>query len=134
MGENARELGMRKLVTLSIGLTMALSVAAWASDAGWTPDAKDIAKLESVLDLRSAEHFEGPSPEALAKYARVYTGVMVHGHRMIRGVLLLGTPTGTSIVPEKDLPQISDGGCGIIYLLYDPGAARVISIICNGIA
>jgi hypothetical protein len=127
---------MRKLLALSSSLAMVISFAAAESGSAWTPDAKDIGKLESVLKLSRAELIASgtKSPAPLAKYARFYAGVMVNGHRRIRGALLLATPPGRRIVPEKDLPNIMDGGCGIIYLLYDPETARVIWVRCNGLA
>jgi hypothetical protein len=125
---------MRAVLTMTVGLTMAASFAALASDTGWTPNAKDIARLESVLDLSRAQQLGGPPPEKLAKYARFYAGVVVHDHKMIRGVLLLAPRTRIEIVPEKGLPAIMDGGCGIINLLYDPKSARVVWITCNGLA
>ncbi|HXC57190.1 MAG TPA: hypothetical protein VNU97_17955 [Rhizomicrobium sp.] len=127
---------MRKLLTLSISLAIVISFAVAASGVEWTPDAKDIGKLESILRLSKAELITpGTKPPApLAKYARFYAGITVSGHRRIRGALLLATPPGMRVVPEKDLPRIMDGGCGIIYLLYDPETARVIWVRCNGLA
>ncbi len=127
---------MHKFFMLSISLAMALSVSVRAADVEWTPGAKDIAKLESVVNLSSATLISpGSKPPAhLSEYARIYAGVTIHGRRMIRGVLLLGTPTGASVVRETMLPEIMDGGCGIIYLLYDVEASRVASLRCNGVA
>ena len=127
---------MRKLLALSISLAMVISFAVRASSTEWTPDAKDIGKLESVLKLSSAELISPGSkpPAPLAKYARYYAGITVNGHRMIRGVLFFASPTGISVVREKDLPKIMDGGCGIINLLYDPEATRTVWISCNGLA
>jgi hypothetical protein len=53
---------------------------------------------------------------------------------MIRGALLLGTPTGMRIVPEKGLPEIEDGGCSFIYLLYNADTGKMVWIRCNGLA
>jgi hypothetical protein len=127
---------MRNLLALSISLTMAISATVAASGGELTPEAKEIAKLESVLRLSSAELTTlGTTPPApLAKYARFYAGITVGGHRRISGALLLSKPSGVRVVAEKNLPKIMDGGCGIIHLLYDPETAHVIWIKCNGLA
>jgi hypothetical protein len=52
---------------------------------------------------------------------------------MIIGVFVLGAGGGVRIVPEKELPEISDGGCGVITVLYDPTTSRT-QIRCNGLA
>lgn len=133
---------MHKLPILSVCLLMVFPLVARASNVDWTPDANDIARMESVLRLASAEHISPGTrpPEPLVKYARYYAGVSLNGHRMIRGVLIvvmppyLATRPGISIVRKEDLPIVMDGGCAIINLLYDPAVARTVWIRCNGLA
>jgi hypothetical protein len=125
---------MRKHLVLIIALFTLASFATKASEREWTPDTKDIAKLESVVDLSKAKHIESSPPAPLAQYTREYAGVWSNGRRMIRGAFLLGAPTGVRIVPEKSLTQILDGGCSVINLLYDAEADKILWIDCNGVA
>jgi hypothetical protein len=120
-------------------LCMALASLALEACSGsdiWTPDAKTIAKLESVIKIPKGRQDESTFP--LNKYRRYYWGTTKDGMPMINGVLMLagkGTqPPGVYIVREKELQISMDGGCGIVYLNYDPKAVRIVEIRCGGYA
>lgn len=84
---------------------------------------------------------EGADP--LDRYVRYYSGEWVDGARRVRGVFLVasiaaltqrGGVTGIRVVTSDDLPDISDGGCGVIELEYDVASDHVISLACHGSA
>ena len=71
----------------------------------------------------------------LAEYTRYYTGEVLGGSGLVEGVLLkvprYSNDAPINIVPPAAFPAIADGGCGVIYLLYDVDLGRVTSIACN---
>lgn len=98
---------------------------------------KDIRQLESVVRVPADP---GWQPAPLAKYRRYYTGITIHGHRMIQGELVLastdedGRPGVYPVGGVEDFPLIADGGCSVVNLLYDIAAKRITAITCNGYA
>jgi hypothetical protein len=106
-----------------------------AADATWTPTRGDIAHIEAGLKLPMVPTPSGP----LKDYERYYAGIVRNGHRMIRAefVALGITPQARGqvhITSEDKFPVIMDGGCGIVSLLYDVEAGRIVSVGCNGLA
>ena len=106
-----------------------------ASGATWTPTRADVARIEAGLKLPTVPTPSGP----LKDYERYYAGIVQNGHRMIRAefVALGVDPQARGqvhITSEDKFPVIMDGGCGIVSLLYDVEAGRVVSIGCNGLA
>jgi len=100
----------------------------------WAPDIKTIAKLESSIRLPSDKR---RATLAIASFARYYAAKTINGHRMIRGEFLepyRSIRPGVYIRTEDQFPPSPmDGGCGVIQLLYDVDAARVVWIHCNGL-
>src|SRR5471032_79553 len=95
---------------------------------------EDIAKLESIVRIPAGP---GSAPIPLAQYQRYYTGIVVHGRRMISGEFVVFGGQKPGIFPvgrEEDFPGIMDGGCGVVHLLYDIAAKRITEIGCNGVA
>lgn len=135
---------MRKLLTLVIGSAMIWSSSLLAADGDWKPNDNDIAKLESHMRLADAENPErAVPPEPLAKYDRYYLGVTMSGRRMIQGILIveplrawirLGKTSNAEVVDRRHFPEVYDGGCGVVNLLYDPLGGRMVWIRCNGLA
>ena len=60
------------------------------------------------------------------------------GKRVIVGVLLLpqidthGGPPKIHRVRLDQLPAVSDGGCSIVNVVYDPGRDEILGAWCNG--
>jgi hypothetical protein len=142
---------MKRLLILS--LIFAANVACAAPN--WTPDAATISRLESSIkpgDIpRSGPSTQYPSGHSplIAEYARYYAGYTAEGHHMIRGelvmpaalgnvVILTGSktkPVGIYVVgSEKDFPDILDGGCAVVHVIYAVETAHVVSLKCNGYA
>jgi hypothetical protein len=123
-------------------LVWACSGAAMADP--WTPDAQTIAKLESVVrlpDLGHSDQYPNGHVPAVTDYARYYAGDISMGangtnsrHIVFAQLVMLdaGTQPGIHMVATiADFPQIANGGCGIINLIYDVDQAQVIGLRCN---
>jgi hypothetical protein len=126
---------MRKILAASLWLLLGAMLPAAAAGGNWTPDAQTIKRLEAAIHVPG-----GPGSRDLpvATYARYYAGVTLAGRRTIVGELVLpaimGQKAGVHIGSEDDFPGIFDGGCDVVYLTYDVQRARIVSIMCNGIA
>ena len=107
----------------------------------WAPDQETIAKLEASVqfpDWGPSTQYPGGHVPAVSEYARYYTGEAFDGRKMVFAELVsLGS--GPEIEPGIHLvgsvaafPQIADGGCSVVSLVYDVGEARVIGLRCNG--
>jgi hypothetical protein len=116
---------------LAVGMPSALQAAGQS----WTPDAKIISTLESVVKVPGG--YDRP-PLPLKSYARFYAGSTIKGRRVVRGEYVLsddwGKPAGIHISKEEDFPAIMDGGCCIVNLVFDVKAGKIAWIECNGIA
>jgi hypothetical protein len=142
---------MKRLLILS--LIFAANVACAAPN--WTPDAATISRLESNIkpgDIpRSGPSTQYPSGHSplIAEYARYYVGYTAHGRRMIRGELVIPATPGDTVIlsgskmkpvgiyvvgSEKDLPDILDGGCAVVHVIYAVETAHIVSLKCNGYA
>lgn len=121
-----------------------LSAASFAAGT-WTPDLRAISALEAQIRTPAG----APEPIGpMADYARFYVGVTIGGRRMIRGELVHAPRECPQPVRDvgvfcayqagihlnEEFPSILDGGCGIVNLLYDPAARRIVWIRCNGVA
>ena len=77
----------------------------------------------------------------LDKYARYYAS---DGNRVIGTYVTLvdpqnqyyDLPTGKRrwLQDHRNLPAISDGGCSVVNVFYDPAIERVERVFCNGVA
>jgi hypothetical protein len=72
----------------------------------------------------------------LTQYTRYYTGNVAGTSGLVEGVFLrtplYSTRSSINIVSPESFPSVFDGGCGVIYMLYDVATEGVISIECNG--
>jgi hypothetical protein len=124
---------MHRLMVLGAALAALVAFGAHAQNSEWSPDAKTIGRLESIVDIaHKTQHFSLPAPKSLTDYTRFYAGITEHGHKVIRGIYLSGR-SEIRVVREADLPAISDGGCMVISVEYDTMTGQVASA-CNGIA
>jgi hypothetical protein len=108
----------------------------------WTPTAKIVAQLEKAIPPQ--EGFRRPKDLNLSDYDRYYTGSQVDGRKVILGLYVQirtrdsaqrpdSARTGQiHIAPSQQLPLISDGGCGVIHVFYDPQTGSPPTLQCNG--
>ena len=98
------------------------------ADSGWVPKPDQITKLEKKLVLPA-----GASP--LSKYGRYYWGVTTQGRKFIYGSLQSLGSRKPGLVVTNHPPEdgVSDGGCGVIFVIYDP-SRDAVGVRCNGLA
>jgi len=58
---------------------------------------------------------------------------MIHGEFIMTDIAR-GDSAIHIVGSEKDMPDIMDGGCGIINVIYSVETSRIVSIMCNGYA
>ena len=107
---------------------------------------KEVAAAAASADRRELlmDEIEGKlvmpaGAKPLASYARSYaydekekaTPGLVIG---IYDSLTRDRKPGRRWVTQDALPKISDGGCGIVVVRYDPAAGKVVSAFCQGLA
>lgn len=117
------------VVVVSLGLIGAKS----AGD--WTPSREQVTFIEKKIQLPQ----EAPAP--LSKYERYYTGVTEDNKRLVYAELvfvdLLGannTAAGgghAHIVTQREIPEIKDGGCGVVIFYFDLARTSRPSMYCN---
>ena len=120
-------------VRLALACVFVLAVTAASPVPFWTPGAAQISRLEAVAK---------PVGEmaALSKYDRDYAGTTVAGHKVIEGRWVQRNWNTTpqtpnpKIVPFTDLPEIDDGGCSVVTVMYDVKADKIVLLKCNGFA
>lgn len=79
--------------------------------------------------------------QRLEHYARYYAE---DGHRIVATYITIVDPTNRYydlpvgqqrwLDDHRNLPAISDGGCSIVSVIYDPKARSVPQAFCNGVA
>lgn len=112
---------------------------------GAVPDGRpartEIGRIESELVLPAGA-------EPLYAYSRFYAARTQDGRRVIIGEFVLGEPdwllkhrtileviTDTIfVVDEINMPDVTDGGCGVLTLSYDPENGRMSGPVCSGVA
>jgi|SRR6185312_4838531 len=105
----------------------------------WSPDRAMIQKLESGIQPTDfpKRGYVG-KPPVLTEYARYYAGYRKNSHRLIAGEFVLHEDAGDKaagvyvVASQKDFPQIADGSCSVIHVLYDLDTSRITSLTCNG--
>ena len=107
-----------------LSLLFGLSQLAIAADAGWSPKADQIARLEKKLVLP-------PGTRRLGDYGRYYWGTTEKGAKVIRGELDFGQPLGIHIVDQPPRGP-TDQGCNRIYIWYELAKDKV-SAQCDGV-
>ncbi|GAA3888024.1 hypothetical protein GCM10022276_03920 [Sphingomonas limnosediminicola] len=78
----------------------------------------------------------------LAEYARYYAFdkrghvIAVYTTFLEPSYTSLNLPAGhrRCVSDEGKLPSISDGGCGVVEVRFDPTAEEVLGVACNGLA
>jgi hypothetical protein len=115
-----------------------------ARPGSWTPSNRQIAELEGLLRLPVSPLFRpgglsnpsrGEEGLVLRDYARHYAGVTEDDRRIVVGKFVTARwfdeTAGIFIGSDAELPEIADGGCGVITVRYDPSTKEIRSW-CNG--
>jgi len=128
----------RRTVFTILLIVGGIAARAWAQN--WTPSADEIAKLEaSIRPGLIPKWGDGHSP-SVSEYVRYYTGSTADGgDKVIRAEFVAPfrpaqTPGIHIVSSKREFPIISDGGCGIVNLVYSIKEQRIISMRCNGVA
>ena len=114
--------------------TPALLVIGACSSAAEKKHGQLIAQIEQRVQLPAGA-------ERLARYARYYA---INGNRVVATYTTFVDPqvehvslaTGHTrwIDDYRRMPLISDGGCSVVNVLYDPSKQKVEHVFCNGVA
>ncbi|HEV2618682.1 MAG TPA: hypothetical protein VGU23_01965 [Acidobacteriaceae bacterium] len=116
-------------------------VAAGAAPPGWsqnwTPDAATIAKLEASIKPGDIPRWGNAHAPVVADYAPYYSGTTETGERFILAEFVVAdidaVKPGIYIVRDrKSFPEILDGGCGVVNIVYSVKSGRIVSLVCNG--
>ena len=122
---------IHRAARLAVICIVALAAMAAAQTPFWTPGAGQIARLETLVKPSAGI-------EPLAKYDRAYAGMTLSGRKMIEG-RWVRRPWSASpqnidprIVNFGDLPDIADGGCSVVTVMYDVQIDKIAFLECNG--
>ena len=80
------------------------------------------------------------SIRAVSEYDRAYAGTTVSGRKIVEGRWALRSWSGAAqapspqIVPFNALPDVLDGGCDVVTVLYDVTTDKIVLLQCNGVA
>lgn len=100
------------------------------------PSRDQIESIESRLRL------PGDAPAPLSQYQRYYAWTVDNGRKYIIAVYIFDglvasrPPDGGSrihSVMESDIPNVTNGGCGVITFYVDPRVEREPSLYCNAV-
>jgi hypothetical protein len=117
--------------------SLGISIFGGGGSNGQAPSRSEIEFIESHLSL------PGEAPGPLSKYDRYYAWTVDNGKRYIYAVYIFDElmasqqrdPQAGHIhaVPEQEMPNVSNGGCGVITFYADPNKDRPPSLYCNAV-
>jgi len=123
------------LVTTLFMLAIGLPSLGGKHNSAPVPPNSDISYIESKISLPS----EAPGP--LPRYERYYAWTIDNGRKYIYAVYIFSDlldknkidPNGIHIhaVTEAEIPNISNGGCGVITFYFNPRGDSTPSLYCN---
>lgn len=71
----------------------------------------------------------------VGQYKRYYAVTFLQGRRTIKGLFVRDDEPGVyPVASDAEFPAILDGGCGVVHVLYDVEAERILELHCNGVA
>lgn len=116
-------------------LSMGLSIFGGGGSNAQPPSRSEIEFIESHVSL------PGDSLGPIAKYQRYYAWTIDNGKKYIYAVYIFdGLLTSQQLdsearhvhaVSEHEMPNVSNGGCGVITFYADPNKDRTPSLYCN---
>ena len=120
-----------------VAVPFALSLFGGQGPADWTPSMQQVEFVEKQISLPQ----DAPAPMKL--YNRYYTGVTDEGRRMVYAeyvsIDLLGRNKPSDgighiyIVKENEMPEVSNGGCGVVTFYYNLERDYNPSMLCNAV-
>lgn len=120
------------LTAVAMSVLMASSaVAEGIGQPFWNPTAAQVGRVEAIAK-------PPPHVKALSKYQRHYAGATMAGRKVIEGrwvkVGWSNPPTvGTAtVIPYATLPDIVDGRCSVVTVVYEVSTDKIAMIECNG--
>jgi hypothetical protein len=97
----------------------------------WTPDTRTIGKMEAQMKMPPLRE-----QHKITEYERHYRAVVSDGRHMIYGELDYPAASGMSAgihIETGRFPTVTgDGGCIIVYSVYDADANKLRSLFCLG--
>ena len=115
--------------------SLAMSIFGGGRSNSQAPSTSEIEFIESHVSL------PGEAPGPLAKYQRYYAWTVDNGKKYIYAVYIFEGLLTSQVrdpetghihaVPEREMPNVSNGGCGVITFYADPNKDRSPSLYCN---
>ena len=127
---------IRRAIQLTLICIVALAATAATPTPFWTPSQTQVARLETLVKPKGLTR----KIRALGEYDRAYAGTTVSGRKIVEGRWALHGWTGAipapnpKIVSFDALPDILDGGCGVVTVMYDVATDKIVLLQCNGVA
>jgi hypothetical protein len=123
-------------MSLALVCAAAFAMIAAAPTTFWTPSQAQVTRLETLVKPA------GPTRgiRAVSEYDRAYAGTTVSGRKIVEGRWVLRSWSGAAqatspkIVPFGALPEILDGGCDVVTVMYDVATDKIVLLQCNGVA
>lgn len=123
-----------KRISLTFALLAACCVSGYAQS--WTPSASQIEELEAKIQLDKLLFWKISKLPLLPGYERFYAGSVLNGDRVILGELIVPfgkKKSGIHIVPSpKNFPEVYDGACSVVHVVYSEKRKTITSLTCNG--
>lgn len=120
----------------SIILFLAVSIVGGGSSPAGTPGRDQIEAIEGMVRLPD------DAPATLSQYQRYYAWTTDNGRKYVYAVYifdgLMSPPPperGEHVhrVLEQEIPNVTNGGCGVITFYVDPSKDHQPSLYCNAI-
>lgn len=125
MGRKESDLS-RAPSALAAWLGLLILVPGWSgADSLAQPSKTEVQTIERSVVLPRGS-------EPVLAFARYYASVSQNGHRIIRGIYVLGDNAQVVITTAEKLPMILDGGCGVVTIEYDASTEAFLRVSCNG--
>ena len=125
-----------RAIRLALICVGAFAATAAAPTSLWTPSEAQVARLETLVRPK------GPTRRisAPSSYDRAYAGTTISGRKIVEGRWVSRRWNGPAqipnpkIVPFSALPDILDGGCDVVTVMYDVATDKIVLLQCNGVA
>ncbi|CAN5537986.1 hypothetical protein BH10PSE4_BH10PSE4_33580 [soil metagenome] len=127
---------IRRAIQSALAGAVALGMTAASLATFWTPASAQVARLETLVKPKGPARGIRP----ISRYDRAYAGTTMSGRQIIegrwvdRGWSASAKPSSPKIVPYGALPDVLDGGCDIVTVMYDVSTDKIVFLACNGVA
>ena len=123
------------LMTPILALALGMPLIGGKHESATLPSNSDISYIEAKINMPD----EAPGP--LSSYERYYAWTVDNGKKYIHAEYVFGDllgaakpdPKGPHVHPvtEDQIPNISNGGCGVIIFYFNPRGDHTPSLYCN---